>query len=523
MKNFKLKFHSFTWADVVVLCVILIQIILTLCYYRSDADDSFYVSNVMLFQKSSVLNIYDSSFGITSLGTVPMYDFQIWEAWMAVFSWMLGVDGATMMHTILIPGLLVLSSSAYIFLGRTLFDDNTKAKIFFALQSAFLLMGGYAVYSQGSFLLSRLWQGKAVYLHIVLPVMIAFLLKSIKVARKYLFAETAICMLAGMALNPTSLYVMGFQLLFMMLAIAIVKKKPKYMFHAIPSVMIAGFFTLMIYFRTSKFSGQIEAASQISDTFVIDTFRNFWGSGMLYFYLFLLSTAWILWKGDIIGKVYFVFTPILLLLVVWNPWLGKYVAEKVTMVPSYWRVFWLIPVGASVSYGIILLADKVKNSCSRVLALLIGTLLLIIPGKWMFTWNNWFVPTNNVQKVPDEVMNFKGSYLENANYPVVLGCDAFSTTLRQVTTNVELIYSRQQYILDLFLYRGEEQSAEDRSILMKFANNQLDDFSRVAELLGEYNVKYVIIKEDQQSMDYLQEHGWETLDKDGEYVIWEKI
>lgn len=46
-------------------------------WYRPDADDSFYVSNVALFSQSSQLNPYDSSFGNWNLGTVPMYDFQI--------------------------------------------------------------------------------------------------------------------------------------------------------------------------------------------------------------------------------------------------------------------------------------------------------------------------------------------------------------------------------------------------------------------------------------------------------------
>lgn len=223
---------------ILVLAVTAFLILITMAVYRSDADDSFYVSNVALFADSDRLNPYDSSFGIEELGTVPMYDFQIWEAFMAVLCRVFRVEAVTMMHTVCLPVLLILSASAYLLLGRVVTKgDSGKAALFYVLITAFHLFGGYAVYSEGSFLLSRLWQGKAVYLNIVLPVMTALILQNVEKRRHFLWLELLICMSAGIALNPTSMYVMGFQLLFMLIVISCIQRKAGYLLHSIPAVL----------------------------------------------------------------------------------------------------------------------------------------------------------------------------------------------------------------------------------------------------------------------------------------------
>ena len=272
-------------AIVALVTIILIFIVLVL--YRSDADDSFYVSNATLFQNTNILNQYDSSFGNKSVGTVPMYDFQIWESVIAIMSNFFHLEAVSMMHTYILPVLLVASASAYVFLGEIIFEgDKKKTSIFYILLTVFHLYGGYAVFSEGSFLLSRLWQGKAVYLTIVLPIMIGIIMQSLKDEKKFFWLELLVCILAGMSLNPTSLYVMGFQLLFMMITVAIVKKEKKFLLHIVPAVLSVALFSSFIYIRTSQYSGQIEASSVTNPTFVVDTFTSFWGSGIGYvFYM----------------------------------------------------------------------------------------------------------------------------------------------------------------------------------------------------------------------------------------------
>ena len=518
----KCKFdRTMVWVFAVTVFLILI----TMAVYRSDADDSFYVSNVALFAKSDRLNPYDSSFGIEELGTVPMYDFQIWEAFIAVLCRVFHVEAVTMMHTVCLPVLLVLSASAYLLLGRVVTKgDSGKAALFYVLMTAFHLFGGYAVYSEGSFLLSRLWQGKAVYLNIALPVMTALILQNAEKRRCILWVELLVCMSAGIALNPTSMYVMGFQLLFMLIAISCVQRDAKYLLHSIPAVFEVALFTVLIFLRTSKFSGQMEAASVTTETFVKDTFLRFWGSGKLYLLLFALAVVVIIAWGNRLEKIYIIYTPLAMTLGIWNPWLGRVVAEKITMTPSYWRVFWLIPVGQGITIALIILYERVrKRKFVRYLYLAAAILLCIAPGRWMFSQENGFIVSNNVEKMPDEAVTFGKLILSENPRAKVLGCDAFSTTLRQKYTDVELIFSRYQYILDLFQYRGEEEQAADRIYLMNIVNGVEQNLSGVSELLAKYQVDYVILRIDNENLSgYLSQGGWQIREESEQYLLYGK-
>lgn len=495
--NYRIKINKSTEFknNIPWLMITVILIIFVIIFYRSDADDSFYVSNATLFQNSDRLNLYDSSFGIKRLGTVPMYDFQIWESLISIISSLFHLEAVKVMHTYILPVLLVVSASSYLFLGSALLktENILKCTLFYVCITLYHLFGGYAVYSEGSFLLSRQWQGKAVYLTVVLPVMISILLNSLRTDYKFIWAYMAVCMLAGMALNPTSLYVMGFDLLFMTIAIAVSKKSFVYFLNIMPSAVIALFFTIMIYLRTKQYSGQIEAASQTDSTFVIEVFKQFWGTGKFYLVLYLLSIGLILWKGSKEAKIYSVITPLLLLSFVWNPVMGRFVAEKITKVPSYWRVFWLLPVGETLAYVICLEYDLCKKNTYRYICIFLGIICLCMPGKWMFSSSNGFSIAQNDERISKDVVKFGKEIVSDNNSSIVLGGDDFSTTLRQKYVNIELVYSRYQYILDLFLYRGEEQQATDRSKMMDFANGNLNNYNDIERLLDSYAVDYVIL------------------------------
>ena len=80
--------------------ITILQIILTAVFYRADADDSFYVSNSTLFKDSVNISEYDSSFGDSSLGTVPMYDFQVWETMISVYGFIFNIEPVIIAHTL---------------------------------------------------------------------------------------------------------------------------------------------------------------------------------------------------------------------------------------------------------------------------------------------------------------------------------------------------------------------------------------------------------------------------------------
>ncbi len=505
-----------------VLILIIVFVISRLFfYYRSDADDSFYVSNVLLFSKSSNLNMYDSSFGDKMLGTVPMYDFQIWESYLAVLCRLSSIVPAVMCHYIMPFVLLAVAISAIMLMGNVLLGNNVERNIFAVMLLLFYIMGGYAVYSKGSFLLSRLWQGKAVYLHIVLPVAIAYMLWHVDLQQKNKFLGLGLVfiMIAGIALNPTSMYVVGFQILFMVIAIAIYKKNLKICLHILPTLAIISVISFMILMRTKQFDGQIEAASEIPDRFAIQAFWGFLGEGKGYFYIYIICCIVILIIGDSKGKILCVGTPILLLLGVWNPVMAPVIAQHLTMVPSYWRVFWLLPIDYAIAYSAVLLFRKRRGYILAMIALVIG---IFCSGKYMFTDVNHFIRVENKERIPQEVLNLGEIVDNNEDTQTVLACDMAATTLRQEYNNIKLVFSRYQYVLDLFKYRGNETEASDRIHMFEFVNNSdgLDGYENIQQLLQQYNVTWILIDESQQDkISYLAQIGYDIVGNEGKLVL----
>lgn len=166
-------------ALLLALAAVALELVMTLVTFRSDSDDSFYVSNVALFANSSVLNPFDSSMGSHVVGTVPMYDFQIWESVLAMLCRVFRLGAAELCHTAMLPPLLLLAASAAFSLGLSLLGNERRAYLFTFVLSVFYIFSGANGYSVGAFLLGRVWQGKSASLTIVLPVLSALLLREL--------------------------------------------------------------------------------------------------------------------------------------------------------------------------------------------------------------------------------------------------------------------------------------------------------------------------------------------------------
>jgi hypothetical protein len=511
----KMKYESTEtcWEKAVLLVVMFALCVLMYLFYRSDADDSFYVSNVLLFSKSDTLNLYDSSMGNPSLGTVPMYDFQIWESYLAVFCRLFSIKASVMCHFVMVPILFFVSVSAYLLLGDVLFEVRRKSALFATGLLVLYSMGGYAVYSKGSFLLSRVWQGKAVYLHVVLPIVIALMLFYLQNKRTSQGLLLALVMLAGIALNPTSMYVIGFQILFMMLTIICCERHWKGLIHVVPTLLVIGLFSILILLRTHNYSGQIEAASSVPENFAYNTFVSFMGEGKAYFLIYIIFSVFVLLRGDVKGKILCVYTPILLFVGVWNPLVAPLVAKHLTMVPSYWRLFWLLPVDFTIGYCLVYMTNMVKHVCWRRIIFAGMIIVMIFPGKFMFTQNNSFIRAENEERIPSEVLFLGKEIIADAERKqVVLANEMSATTLRQELDDIELVYSRYQYILDLIMYRDKQEEAAERIALMEFVNgtNSTLDYSYVAGLLFQYKVDWILIDDSQEtSIRFLEDIGYQ--------------
>lgn len=103
--------------------------------------------------------------------------FSPWSMYIAWLSRCTMIKAAVIAHTILPPILLCLSYSAYYEIGRQLFEGKHERGIFLLMVSVINLFMAGNQYTQSVFTLTRIWQGKAVVAAVMIPTILALILR----------------------------------------------------------------------------------------------------------------------------------------------------------------------------------------------------------------------------------------------------------------------------------------------------------------------------------------------------------
>ena len=135
-----------------------------------DDDDAFYVAMASTAVETDTLMEVDPYTGELYNVLPSRYVLSPFPIYVALMSRMVGVRAVTMAHTLLPPCLILLAYCVYYMLANQLFGDNEEKKgIFMLLTVAVLTFSGYSVYTQGVFMMTRIWQGKAVLVALLIP------------------------------------------------------------------------------------------------------------------------------------------------------------------------------------------------------------------------------------------------------------------------------------------------------------------------------------------------------------------
>ncbi|MBQ7184586.1 MAG: hypothetical protein IJR97_11440 [Clostridia bacterium] len=490
--------------------------------YRANNDDSLYVSNIALFAVSDRINPYDASMGDVTTRSIPMYDFQVWEALLSVPCRLFGLGAAETAHTLIVIPLILCSASAFFSLGRALTGTARKAWLFLAVMTVFHLGCRSIAYSEGVFLLGRAWQGKSVNLGVTLPVLSAMVTEHFRQPAGGKGRPAVIvwlCVLSGMAMNATSLYIDGFQLLFLSAAWALMEKRFRKALPMLPGAAIALVFTALIYFRVSEGAGIVENASAAGPAFFAETLNSFFGKMKVFLVMYFGALIYIAARKEKTAGTYFLLTGAMMLVFLWNPLSGRFVAEKITKTPTYWRVFWLVPVGPAIAWCV---ADLTGRLSGRRAAAL-GLAMLCLTA-YAGTWETQdYVPAENVEKIRPKILEMGDRIVSEGISGPVLACNSVSTTLRQVHTDLRLLVAKEGFIRDVYDAWGREEEGNDLRYLYGFANASLssEECAAAGALLDRYQVGCVILRVGNKAgLDTMKSLKWRLLDKGDGFMMY---
>ncbi len=172
MENIKVSLSNKTTLILAIVSAILIgfQIYIpTVCMHEDD-DDIFYVG-------TAVTSIYENTmFKVNPrtgeeqgfewkyvLGPFPLYN--------AVISKLIHIHPTITAHTILPSVFILLCYGVYYLIGKKLFKNDENSVLLFMIFMSFLnLFGNYSIRTSSTFLMFRIWQGKAMLANYIIPI-----------------------------------------------------------------------------------------------------------------------------------------------------------------------------------------------------------------------------------------------------------------------------------------------------------------------------------------------------------------
>ncbi len=155
---------------------ILLQVAGVTMFASSDADDAMYVSTAVTADYTDTMFQYVGDTGAEYSQFPTRYVMSPFPIFVAALSRLIRIHPTIVAHTILPVFLIPLSYCVYYLLFMELFKKNRrKAALGLYFLSLLNVWGNVSVYTAATFLLIRIWQGKAVLANVILPMIIYLL------------------------------------------------------------------------------------------------------------------------------------------------------------------------------------------------------------------------------------------------------------------------------------------------------------------------------------------------------------
>lgn len=161
------QLHWTTWIGIIL---VITQTIISTLFMHIDQDDSFYVGTATTAVYTDTLFEYSPYTGYRYESLPSRYVLSPFPIFTAVLSKLIMLHPTILAHTVFPAVFIPLSYMVVWMIGKEFFPQNKKGQgTFFLLVAIIQMTSFYSVYTQGTFLLLRIWQGKSILANIILP------------------------------------------------------------------------------------------------------------------------------------------------------------------------------------------------------------------------------------------------------------------------------------------------------------------------------------------------------------------
>ena len=241
---------------VIAAVLILIQCLAPVFLEHTDTDDATYVALASVSSDTdTTLSFSPRSGSAIVIDKKPAINIRIvspMHLYYASVSKLSNIKAAVICHTVMPPFLTLTAYIFFYYLAKLIFKgDRKKSLLFLIFLSLAHLFSGFSVYTSGTFMLVRLWQGKAQFAAIIVPALIftyLYICENGMTVKNWFFVLALL--LAAAVMTPTGNFLSVICALILSLASAIVRKAPSMIpltvLAVLPNLGLLGFYALML-------------------------------------------------------------------------------------------------------------------------------------------------------------------------------------------------------------------------------------------------------------------------------------
>ena len=204
---------------VMVAALVVFQVVFVTMHVHDDHDDAWYVGTAVISYFTDTLNRI-SPYSMEVMGSFPLdYTLSPWPIFCAMLGRLSFTHPAILMHTFVPIVMIPLAYVVYWLLAKEIYGRNRNQALWLLFFLCVLnIFGNWSIRSTATFLLFRIWQGKAILCNIILPLVVYVFMKLAEGSRATKLTVPILCLTVtagtmissmGVFLGPAMLFVLS--------------------------------------------------------------------------------------------------------------------------------------------------------------------------------------------------------------------------------------------------------------------------------------------------------------------------
>jgi hypothetical protein len=520
--------HAGKHAAWIVLLVVVAAVCTTLVASRPDADDAFYrsISATLLRYPQQPVLLHDTLYRLPDVPILlQFYRLSSYDVLVGTIARITGVDHLVVAYLILPSVFAAFCVLAWAYLLRHIVPKRWPSTLLILFLCVLALGETHRAY--GNFAFVRLFQGKAMLVTVMVPVVAgsALLFARHGGLRHWLLLLAA--QVAALGVSASALFVAPAAAALGLAGgwTANATGNRRFAVGILASAYVLGAGWAM---ASVTHGGQALVSSSPMPV-VPQILDNTWGWWSTKLLLVALLAAWA-FVGNPVRARYLSAGAFFFLLAVLNPYTVRVVADHFVGVRTYWRLTWALPLPFFLAVLLDGVIERAWGMRSKALAACICMALAgcAIAFGWRFgtlrSANGVMLGVPGLKVNPVEYQVAARIVEDVSEKGVVLAPEAVSIWLPSFVLHPELLGVRELYLTRAF----SMDDAARRSLLMRYVGGQHrppGSAAWFADALRRYGVTAVVLVHSApwrgQLQNVRERHGWRTLSP-GVYDIWVK-